>query len=80
MNCSICDQNMTDPHGTTHIAYRIDMAILDDAINWKDIEWWKKYMAPYSLKGTGFNICWPCWLKSLGAPIPSCTCISNGDK
>jgi hypothetical protein len=58
--CDVCKRNMKDKNGTTHIGF-------NSSVNFETDEDVKRWLGIYpELTKVDYNICWICWLKSMG--------------
>lgn len=67
--CDTCGKNMTMPNGVSFSGIQIRVGI-GGATDGPDRQWYAEQMAPFELDRT-YNICFPCWLHSLGVR-PDC--------
>jgi uncharacterized protein (DUF2225 family) len=64
MQCSVCKRNMTTKDGTTLVGVSIQISARDDEFFEHIAEVYPEFSTPFRA-----DICYVCWLKSLGVNI-----------
>ena len=78
--CSVCGKNMRMEDGAVfigmHLSINIDGATAEDiAEAGRKMDFYKEQLGVYAdlldvCKPVELDICWECWFKSLGVPVP----------
>ena len=68
--CSVCGKDMVNPRtGAAFIGIHLECLIDED--NTEDLEFYEKQLGAYV--GLKAAVCWECWFKSMGIPVPDQT-------